>query len=243
MKKILLFSLILITISKFSYAHYFSESYSNWVISDNKVSVTFTILKLEATRVLQIDRFQEIGQEKQLSEGEVFLVESVKDIDGLEVRDPKKLAYVTQTTLSVDDTADILSALKIKFPLIIGPHKEDICYATTNRQMAVKEIAPRVAALLVVGAPNSSNSKRLVEVASKEGCTYAQLIQTAQEIDWRAIEGASKIGVTAGASAPELLVTEVINAFKERFDTTVEIVEITKENVNFKVPRMLRMPA
>ena len=178
----------------------------------------------------------------QLPEGEVFLVESVKDIDGLEVRDPKKLAYVTQTTLSVDDTADILSALKIKFPLIIGPHKEDICYATTNRQMAVKEIAPRVAALLVVGAPNSSNSKRLVEVASKEGCTYAQLIQTAQEIDWRAIEGASKIGVTAGASAPELLVTEVINAFKERFDTTVEIVEITKEHVNFKVPRMLRMP-
>ena len=158
-------------------------------------------------------------------------------------RDPSKLAYVTQTTLSVDDTSDVVTALQKRFPEIVGPHKEDICYATTNRQSAVKEVAPHVEALLVVGAPNSSNSKRLVEVACKAGCPYAQLIQRASEIDWRALEGVKAIGITAGASAPDVLITEVIDAFKARFDTTIKTVETAQENVNFKVPRILREPA
>ena len=126
---------------------------------------------------------------------------------------------------------------------IVGPHKEDICYATTNRQEAVKAIAPRAEAMLVVGAPNSSNSKRLVEVAARNGCTYSQLVQRATDIDWRAIEGISSLGLTAGASAPETLVNEVIDALGTRFDVTVEMVETAVENVEFKVPRVLRVPA
>jgi 4-hydroxy-3-methylbut-2-enyl diphosphate reductase len=182
-----------------------------------------------------------IGTMGQLAEGEVLLVETVDDVANIQARDPAKLAFVTQTTLSIDDTADIVAALKEKFPSIVGPHKEDICYATTNRQVAVKEIAPKVDGLLVVGAPNSSNSKRLVEVASKAGCNYAQLVQRASEIDWRSLESAQSIGITAGASAPELLVNEVINSFRERFNVSIELVETAQENVNFKVPRILRV--
>ncbi|WP_137702484.1 4-hydroxy-3-methylbut-2-enyl diphosphate reductase [Marimonas lutisalis] len=181
-----------------------------------------------------------IGTMGQLPEGEVLLVETVEDVATVAVRDPEKLAFVTQTTLSVDDTIDIVAALQARFPAIRGPHKEDICYATTNRQEAVKAIAAHAQAMLVVGAPNSSNSRRLVEVASRAGCSYSQLVQRAGDIDWRALEGVTGIGVTAGASAPELLVEEVIDALKERFDLTIEEVETAQENVEFKVPRVLR---
>ncbi|WP_224824015.1 4-hydroxy-3-methylbut-2-enyl diphosphate reductase [Cognatishimia sp. MH4019] len=184
-----------------------------------------------------------VGTMGQLPEGEVLLVETVEDVATVQVRDPDKLAFVTQTTLSVDDTIDIVAALKARFPAIVGPHKEDICYATTNRQEAVKAIAGKCDALLVVGAPNSSNSKRLVEVASREGCQYAQLVQRATDIDWRALEGIKTLGITAGASAPEVLINEVIDAFRDRFDTTVEQVTTAEENVEFKVPRVLREPA
>ena len=184
-----------------------------------------------------------VGTMGQLPKGDVLLVETSEDVAKLNVRDPEKLAFVTQTTLSIDDTADIVAALKLRFPNIVGPHKEDICYATTNRQIAVKEIAPLVDALLVVGAPNSSNSKRLVEVASKAGCSYAQLVQRDIEIDWRALEGIQSVGLTAGASAPEVLVNEIIEAFRARYKVTIEHVETAQENVNFKVPRVLREAA
>lgn len=184
-----------------------------------------------------------IGTMGQLPTGEVLLVETVADVATLPVRDPLQLAYVTQTTLSVDDTVEIVEALKAKFPAIIGPHKEDICYATTNRQEAVKAMAGKIDAMLVVGAPNSSNSRRLVEVAQRQGCSYAQLVQRATDIDWRALDGITSIGITAGASAPELLVEEVIDALKSRYSVTIEQVETAKENVEFKVPRVLREPA
>ncbi|WP_170428809.1 4-hydroxy-3-methylbut-2-enyl diphosphate reductase [Ruegeria arenilitoris] len=184
-----------------------------------------------------------VGTMGQLPEGEVLLVETVEDVATVQVRNPDKLAFVTQTTLSVDDTKDIIAALEARFPAIVGPHKEDICYATTNRQEAVKAVAPKADALLVVGAPNSSNSKRLVEVASRAGCNYAQLVQRASDIDWRALEGIASIAITAGASAPEVLVNEVIDAFKDHYDVTVELVETAVENVEFKVPRVLRQPA
>ena len=184
-----------------------------------------------------------VGTIGQLPDGEVLLVETTEDVETVEVRDPEKLAYVTQTTLSVDDTADVVAALKTRFPAIVGPHKEDICYATTNRQEAVKAMAPKCDAMLVVGAPNSSNSKRLVEVGARAGCQYAQLVQRADDIDWRALEGISSIGITAGASAPEVLINEVISAFEARYDVTRELVETAVENVEFKVPRVLRVPA
>ena len=184
-----------------------------------------------------------LGTMGQLPQGEVLLVETVADVAGIAPRDPAKLAFITQTTLSVDDTADIVAALRARFPAIIGPHKEDICYATTNRQEAVKAIAPKIDALLVIGAPNSSNSKRLVEVGRAAGCAYAQLVQRADDIDWRALGALKAVGVTAGASAPEVLVNEVIDAFRARFDVTVEMVETATENVEFKVPRVLREPA
>ena len=184
-----------------------------------------------------------IGTMGQLPEGEVLLVETVEDVARVKVRDPERLAYVTQTTLSVDDTSDIVAALKARFPAIFGPHKEDICYATTNRQEAVKAIAPDCDALLVVGAPNSSNSHRLVEAASKNGCSYAQLVQRASDIDWRALKGIRSVGITAGASAPEVLIDEVISAFSDHFDVTVKKVETAQEHVEFKVPRVLREPA
>ena len=182
-----------------------------------------------------------IGTMGQLPDGEVLLVETPDDVTTLSVRDPAALAYVTQTTLSVDDTASVVAALQARFPLIQGPHKEDICYATTNRQEAVKAMAAKAQAMLVVGAPNSSNSKRLVEVGKRAGCAYSQLVQRASDIDWRALEGVSGIGITAGASAPEVLVDEVIDAFRERFDVAIELVETAKENVEFKVPRILRV--
>ncbi|WP_271951367.1 4-hydroxy-3-methylbut-2-enyl diphosphate reductase [Ruegeria faecimaris] len=184
-----------------------------------------------------------IGTMGQLPEGEVLLVETVADVADVQVRDPDKLAFVTQTTLSVDDTKDIIAALQTRFPSIVGPHKEDICYATTNRQEAVKVVARKSDALLVVGAPNSSNSRRLVEVAARAGCSYAQLVQRATDIDWRALEGISSIALTAGASAPEVLINEVIDAFRQHYDVTVEMVETATENVEFKVPRVLRQPA
>ncbi|MEI6799106.1 MAG: 4-hydroxy-3-methylbut-2-enyl diphosphate reductase [Pseudomonadota bacterium] len=184
-----------------------------------------------------------IGTMGQLPEGEVLLVETAEDVAHLSVRDPAKLAYITQTTLSVDDTAGIVAALQDRFPAILGPHKEDICYATTNRQAAVKAMAGKIDALLVIGAPNSSNSLRLVEVGKAAGCAYAQLVQRAAEIDWRALDGIGRLGVTAGASAPEELVNEVIDAFRSRYEVTVELVETAQENVEFKVPRALREPA
>ncbi|WP_375257094.1 4-hydroxy-3-methylbut-2-enyl diphosphate reductase [Citreimonas sp.] len=184
-----------------------------------------------------------IGTMGQLPAGEVLLVETPEDVAHVDVRDPDKLAFVTQTTLSVDDTADIVAALQARFPNIVGPHKEDICYATTNRQEAVKAMAPHCDAMLVVGAPNSSNSKRLVEVGRRAGCGYAQLVQRAEDIDWRALDGIRSIGITAGASAPEVLIDEVIDAFRARYDLRVEQVETAQENVEFKVPRVLRRPA
>jgi 4-hydroxy-3-methylbut-2-enyl diphosphate reductase len=183
-----------------------------------------------------------VGTMGQLPVGEVLLVETEADVTTLIVRDPRRLAFITQTTLSVDDTAGIVAALQARFPAIVGPHKEDICYATTNRQAAVKAIAGKIDALLVIGAPNSSNSQRLVEVGRGAGCTYAQLVQRAADIDWRALEGIRSVGITAGASAPEVLVNEVIDAFRARFETVVQLVETAQENVEFKVPRILREP-
>ena len=181
-----------------------------------------------------------VGTMGQLPEGEVLLVETEADVALIKVRDAGQLAYITQTTLSVDDTAEIVAALQNRFPKIIGPHKEDICYATTNRQEAVKAIAPLSDALLVVGAPNSSNSKRLVEVASRAGCSYAQLVQRATDIDWRALHGIKSVGITAGASAPDVLIQEVVDAFSEHYEVIVQTVETTQENISFKVPRILR---
>lgn len=180
-----------------------------------------------------------IGTMGQLPEGAVVLVETVEDVRGLAVTDPINLAFCTQTTLSVDDTAAIVAALQERFPAIEGPHKEDICYATTNRQAAVKAIAGRVQALIVIGAPNSSNSNRLVEVGRVYGCDKAMLVQRAGDIDWAWLEGVQTLGLTAGASAPDVLVDEVIGAIRERFDVTVEEVAITQENVTFKIPRVL----
>jgi len=184
-----------------------------------------------------------IGTMGQLPLGEVLLVETPADVAGLAVRDPDRLAYVTQTTLSVDDTTEIVAALKARFPSIVGPHKKDICYATTNRQEAVKAIASRAEAMLVVGAPNSSNSRRLVEVGCKAGCGYAQLVQRAGDIDWRALDGVRRLGLTAGASAPEVLVDEVIDALKARYEVTLETIETATEDVEFKLPRTVREPA
>jgi 4-hydroxy-3-methylbut-2-enyl diphosphate reductase len=181
-----------------------------------------------------------VGTMGQLPPGEVLLVETVADVARLQVRDPSRLAFITQTTLSVDDTADIAAALKARFPAILAPAHDDICYATTNRQAAVKAMAPRIAALLVIGAPNSSNSRRLVEVGQAAGCGYSMLIQRAADIDWRALQGVRSIGLTAGASAPEVLVTEVLDAFRARYSVTVEQVETAVEDIEFKVPRILR---
>jgi 4-hydroxy-3-methylbut-2-en-1-yl diphosphate reductase len=184
-----------------------------------------------------------LGTMGQLPPGEVLLVETPADVTRLAPRDPCKLAFITQTTLSVDDTATVVEALRTRFPAVVGPHKEDICYATTNRQEAVKAIASRIDGLLVIGAPNSSNSMRLVEVGRVAGCSYSQLVQRADDIDWRALSGIRALGLTAGASAPEELVNEVIDAFRARFEVTVEPVETAVENVEFKVPRVLREPA
>ncbi len=180
------------------------------------------------------------GTMGQLPPGAVLLVEDVGDVENLRVGDDGNLAYCTQTTLSVDDTADVVEALRRKFPLIVGPVKEDICYATTNRQSAVKEIAPRVEALFVIGAPNSSNSNRLVEVAKVYGCPKAFLVQRAGDIPWDEIADVKILGLTAGASAPDVLINEVVDALRARRAVSVEEVAITKESVVFNIPKLLR---
>jgi 4-hydroxy-3-methylbut-2-enyl diphosphate reductase len=180
-----------------------------------------------------------IGTMGQLPPGSIALVEDSAQAEAVQIDDPKDLAYITQTTLSVDDTSEIIEVLRRRFPGIHGPKQEDICYATTNRQQAVKAVARDVDALLVVGAPNSSNSARLVEVASKLGCKTAMLVQRAANVDWDALAGVTRLGITAGASAPEVLVEEVIAACRERFDVTIEQITVTTENVQFKLPRVL----
>lgn len=181
-----------------------------------------------------------IGTMGQLPQGAVRLIETPEDAETLQVRDPGKLAYITQTTLSVDDTAGVIEVLRRRFPDIRGPVKEDICYATTNRQEAVKSIAHDIDMLLVVGAPNSSNSKRLVEVGEKNGCPRALLVQRASDLKWDELGGLKVLGLTAGASAPEVLVNEIVDAFRQHYDVTVEKVTLREENVSFKLPRELR---
>ena len=173
----------------------------------------------------------------QLPPGAVRLIETVQDAESFEASEPSKLAYITQTTLSVDDTAEIVNVLRRRFPEIAGPHKEDICYATTNRQEAVKAIAPRSDVVLVIGAPNSSNSMRLVEVASRAGVKRSTLVQRASDIDWSMIDGAQVVGLTAGASAPDVLIQEVIDAFRSRYDVTFEETETARATAQFRLPR------
>ncbi|HXV74111.1 MAG TPA: 4-hydroxy-3-methylbut-2-enyl diphosphate reductase, partial [Sphingomonadales bacterium] len=179
-----------------------------------------------------------IGTLGQLPEGSITLVESEEDVMALEMDPNQKLAFITQTTLSVDDTAEIIDALKKRFPDIEGPKKEDICYATTNRQEAVKAIAERCDRMLVIGAPNSSNSLRLVEVSERNGCP-GKLVQRAKDLDWSWLEGAKTVGIAAGASAPEILVDEVLESLKQHFAITLEEVTSKKENVTFKMPAAL----
>ncbi|MGD2132337.1 MAG: 4-hydroxy-3-methylbut-2-enyl diphosphate reductase [Maricaulaceae bacterium] len=180
-----------------------------------------------------------VGTMGQLPEGAITLVETVEDVAALAPEAPEHLAFVTQTTLSVDDTAEIVAALQTRFPSIAAPHKEDICYATTNRQEAVKAMAARCALVLVIGAPNSSNSMRLVEVAKRAGAADAQLIGSADDVDWNAVARAGVVGLTAGASAPEDLVQGVVAEATERFDAALEELTVTQEDVVFKLPRVL----
>ena len=179
-----------------------------------------------------------IGTFGQVPEGSMTLIETIDEIAALEVADPENLAFLTQTTLSVDDTAAMVAALQARFPSIRAPRGEDICYATTNRQNAVKAIAARCDRMLVIGAPNSSNSLRLAEVADRIG-TPARLIQRASDIDWGWLGQPETLGVTAGASAPEVLVREVIDALAERFDVREEETEHEPEDLIFKLPREL----
>ena len=181
-----------------------------------------------------------VGTLGQLPPGAATLIETSDDAERFLPRDPGRLAYITQTTLSVDDTAAIVAVLQARFPGIVGPRKEDICYATTNRQEAVKAIAARCDRVIVVGAPNSSNSLRLVEVAERAGCPKALLVQQASEIPWQQFDGIATLGITAGASAPELLVSQIIDAFRARFDVAVESVVTRQERIAFNLPRELR---
>lgn len=181
-----------------------------------------------------------VGTMGQVPEGSVILIETVKDVAALDLPASQEFAYATQTTLSVDEVSEITAALKAKFPHIHGPRKEDICYATTNRQLAVKTLAQTVDAMIVIGAPNSSNSVRLVEVAKNQGCLEARLYQRSMEIDWSWLRGRKRLGVSAGASAPEVLVEEVINACREHFSVVVEEVKVVEEDVHFNVPGQLR---
>ncbi|MBE7635583.1 4-hydroxy-3-methylbut-2-enyl diphosphate reductase [Sneathiella sp. P13V-1] len=181
-----------------------------------------------------------IGTMGQLPDGRIQLVETVEDARNYNPAKPEAgLAYLTQTTLSVDETKDIVDVLKKRFPHISSPKKEDICYATTNRQAAVKELAKHCDGVLVIGAPNSSNSMRLVEVANKAGCAISEMVQRASDIPWKKLEKCQTIGITAGASAPEELVEEVVDAFRKRFDITVEEITNSEEHVTFKLPRVL----
>ena len=184
-----------------------------------------------------------IGTMGQLPPGAVMLVETLEDVDRLVPASGATLAYVSQTTLSVDDTREIVEALKARFPAIHGPNREDICYATTNRQEAVKRVAPEVDAMIVVGSQNSSNSQRLREVAERAGCTVAQLLLRAEDINWADFGAISRLGITAGASAPEVLVEEIIDAFAERYSVTVQTDSTADESVFFPLPRALREPA
>ena len=181
-----------------------------------------------------------VGTLGQLPPGAITLVETPGDVAALDPVGPDNLAFVTQTTLSVDDTREVIDALKARFPEITGPHTQDICYATTNRQEAVKRVATLVDAVIVVGSPNSSNSQRLREVAERAGCPVARLIPRAGDIAWRDFGGIRRLGLTAGASAPEILVEEVIGAFAERYEVTLETVSTIDENVFFPLPRELR---
>jgi 4-hydroxy-3-methylbut-2-en-1-yl diphosphate reductase len=185
------------------------------------------------------DHPEVVGTMGQLPPGAVVLIETREEAESLQVDDPGRLAYTTQTTLSADDTAEIVAVLRRRFPRIVGPKKDDICYATTNRQKAVKAIARRCEALIVLGASNSSNSMRLVEVAKAAGCPEAFLVRRAAEIDWRSLAGVRQLGITAGASAPEVLVEEVITAARDRFAVTLEEIVVTRETVEFKLPRAL----
>jgi 4-hydroxy-3-methylbut-2-enyl diphosphate reductase len=184
-----------------------------------------------------------VGTMGQLPAGAITLVETIEDVAALNPANPEALAYVTQTTLSVDDTAGIVAALQARFPAMVAPHKEDICYATTNRQEAVKAVAPRVDAMIVVGSPNSSNSERLREVGERAGCRLARLVLRAEDIDWAAFSGITTLAITAGASAPEVLVEEIIDAFAARFAIEVETVSTADESVFFPLPRELRPQA
>jgi 4-hydroxy-3-methylbut-2-enyl diphosphate reductase len=184
-----------------------------------------------------------IGTMGQLPDGAVILVETLADIENLSHLEGRDLAFVTQTTLSVDDTREIVDALKTRFPSIVGPHKEDICYATTNRQEAVRQVAGRCDAVFVVGSWNSSNSQRLREVAEREGTPIARLVNRAADIDWSELGTIRTIGITAGASAPDILVEEIVDAFGERFAITVETITTADETMFFPLPRELRQAA
>jgi 4-hydroxy-3-methylbut-2-enyl diphosphate reductase len=181
-----------------------------------------------------------IGTMGQLPPGSVSLIETVEDADAYEPANPDNLGYVTQTTLSVDDTAGVIARLMERFPNLTAPSADSICYATTNRQEAVKQAAPGCDLFIVVGAPNSSNSKRLVEVALRAGATRSMLVQRASEIDWSEIGEIGTLGISAGASAPEVIVDEIIDAFRERFDAKVELAITAEENEHFLVNRELR---
>ena len=180
-----------------------------------------------------------VGTMGQLPDGAITLIETVDDAISFMPQDPSRLAFVTQTTLSVDDTSAIVAALQARFPQIEAPHKEDICYATTNRQAAVKALAPHCDIVFVIGAPNSSNSVRLVEVAKRAGAPRSQLISSAEDVDWAAIGNIATVGITAGASAPEDLVEDLIAAFRARYDVTQKDIRVTDEDVVFKLPRVV----
>ncbi len=179
-----------------------------------------------------------IGTMGQLPNGSITLVEGPLDAEKIKVP-AGELAYTTQTTLSIDEAAATIAVLKRRFPKIYGPKKEDICYATTNRQQAVKAVAPSCDAFIVIGAPNSSNSMRLVEVAKSAGCPKATLAQRAADIDWTWLADTKRLGISAGASAPEILVEEVISACREHFTVSIEEVKVTEEHVHFKLPRTM----
>ena len=182
-----------------------------------------------------------VGTLGQLPAGAVVLIETVEQAKAFQPKDASKLAFVTQTTLSIDDTAAIVAALKERFPAIVGPHKEDICYATTNRQLAVKQVAPVVDAMIVVGSPNSSNSQRLREVAEHEGCKRAVLVNGAADLDWSMFDNIKRLGITAGASAPEVLVEEILDAFADRYTLSVDsVAAASEEGIFFPLPRPLR---
>lgn len=210
----------------------------------SKVHVEAQRLHLEGMEIVLIGHRghpEVVGTMGQLPDGSISLVETALDAELFQPKDPEKLSFVTQTTLSVDDTAEIVAVLQRRFPEVRAPHKEDICYATTNRQEAVKRIAPLVDAMIVVGAPNSSNSMRLVEVAERSGCAKSVLVQRASEIDWSDFEGISSLGLTAGASAPETLVDEIIEAFGARFEISVSSHITAREDIAFNLPRELRV--